>query len=210
MPVTTSAKSTCPSTCPLKESGCYAKYSFLGNAWKKLSNGETKSAMNLDGLLFAIKRLPKGQLWRHNQAGDLPHNNDLIDLDALKGLVRANKGKKGFTYTHHKPTTEHNLQALKMANKEGFTVNLSADNLESSDNYKALGVPVVVILPLGADKVSYTPKGNKVVKCPANKDKGITCATCQLCAISDRDYIIGFEAHGTAKKRVEKIALAQA
>ena len=50
----------------------------------------------------AIRKLQRGQLWRHNVSGDLPHNG-LGDIDAAKveQLVDANRGRKGYTYTHH-------------------------------------------------------------------------------------------------------------
>tara|TARA_R110000823_G_scaffold261418_2_gene382136 strand:- start:1919 stop:2668 length:750 start_codon:yes stop_codon:yes gene_type:complete len=205
-PTTTSEKDTCPDTCPLKESGCYAKYSFLGAYWKKLSNGEVENSFDFKGLLHAIKGLPKGQIWRHNQAGDLVHNSGIIDLKSLTSIVKANKGKRGFTYTHHLATPE-NAITVDLSNENGFTINWSSNNLEEADELYTREIgPVVTLLPVGADKVTMTPQGNKVVKCPANKAKNITCATCQLCAIPDRDYIIGFEAHGTAKKKVSLIA----
>ena len=97
-----------------------------------------------------------------------------------------------------------------MANDGGFTVNLSTENLADADKAYNLEIaPVVTLLPLGAAKVSYTPQNNKVVKCPADKKKGITCATCGICYISDREYIIGFEVHGTAKKSLDLIAKGQ-
>lgn len=206
-PTTTSAKETCPDTCPLKESGCYAKYSFLGSYWKKLSNGEVKNSMDFKGLLSSIKKLPKGQIWRHNQAGDLLHDNGQIDSKSLSSLIKANRGKNGFTYTHHKHDVGDNAFIVDMSNELGFTINWSSNDLEEADTIynKEIG-PVVTLLPVNAEKVSYTPKGNKVVKCPADKEKGINCATCKLCAIPDRDYIIGFEAHGSAKKKVSLIA----
>ena len=203
MPVTTSSKTTCPDTCSLKEKGCYARYSFLGAYWEKLTNGQAKNSLDFTGLLDAIRRLPKGQLWRHNQAGDLLHNSGVIDGDSLKNLVNANKGKRAIVYTHHLPSVGNNASLIKLANDNGLTVNLSSDTLEQADEYIALSIaPVVTLLQLGSDKVSYTPAGNKVVKCPADKVKGITCASCGLCALSNREYIIGFEVHGTAKKAI--------
>lgn len=206
IPTTTTSKNSCPDTCPLKVKGCYAKYSFLGAYWNRLSNGEVKTAFDFSGLLQTIKSLQNGILWRHNQAGDLLHNNGVIDKAALQAITKANKGKRGFTYTHHVMNAENAL-TVDMANDGGFTVNLSTENLSDADKAYNLEVaPVVTLLPLGAAKVSYTPQGNKVVKCPADKVKGITCATCGICYISDREYIIGFEVHGTAKKSLDLIA----
>ena len=61
----------------------------------------------------------------------------------------------------------------------------------------------------GTPNVSYTPAGYKVVACPAEKSKRVTCATCALCQKADRPYIIGFRAHGSRKKLVSKIALKE-
>lgn len=213
-PTTTTSKNSCPDTCELKEKGCYAKYSFLGGYWNKLSNGEVKNSLDFKELLHSIKGLKKGALWRHNQAGDLLHNNGVIDKPALKAIVKANKGKRGFTYTHHKPEIGDNALQIDLANEQGFTVNLSTNNLVEADKAFNLEIaPVVTLLAEDAEKVTYTPQGNKVVACPAYKNKGkgdtkktIQCVDCELCAIPDREYIIGFRAHGTAKKHIELIA----
>lgn len=206
IPTTTSSKSTCPNTCPLKDKGCYAKYSFLGKHWDSVTNGTAKNVMEFGELLKTIKALPEGQLWRHNQAGDLPHIDGKIVKSKAYLLAQANKGKKGFTYTHHDMDTGNNGKTIKALNGMGFTVNLSANDLDQADKYvdKAIA-PVVTLIGHDADKVSYTPKGRKVVACPAEREK-VTCKDCKLCSDSKRDYIIGFRAHGTAKKHVSIIA----
>ena len=71
---------------------------------------------------------------------------------------------------------------------------------------KALsGIPIVTLLPLDAPNVQYT-SGVKVVACPADKSDKISCANCGLCALSDRDYVIGFRVHGAQKKKAGIIA----
>jgi len=53
-------------------------------------------------LLDAIRNLPEGTLWRHNQAGDLySQDQETIDEDSLMKIVDANQGRCGFTYTHY-------------------------------------------------------------------------------------------------------------
>lgn len=203
IPVSMSDAQTCPDSCPLKNSGCYAAVGNLSIHWRRLGN----KGLTWPQFIKAVKALPIGQLWRHNQAGDLPGKNEEIDAKALRQLVKANEGKRGFTYTHKAPN-EKNAQAIKEANKGGFTVNLSADSLKEADTFKALGVaPVVVILPIEQKKNLLTPCGNRVVICPAVTRKGVTCSTCKLCQKQDRKFIIGFPAHGIMKKKVEKIAL---
>jgi len=155
-----------------------------------------------------VAALPEGQLWRHNAAGDLPGENNQLDTDALRALVEANQGRKGFTYTH-KPLTREIRAAIADANLRGFTVNVSCDSLEAVDSL-GLALPTVVVLPELAKgerepRVSRTPAGHRVVTCPAQY-RETNCAECGLCQRSDRQYAIGFRAHGYAHKKVSAIA----
>lgn len=202
IPVSTSSARTCPDNCSLKGSGCYAETGPLSWHWKKITNGDRGSDWTT--FLDEIKDLPNGQLWRHNVAGDLAHYNGIIDFDKLYQLYTANLGKRGFTYTHHDMMDERNQLSVYQANQAGFTVNLSADNLEQADKLADYDIgPVVAVLPSTQTKNTTTPKGRKVVVCPATQKDNVTCASCKLCAIADRTAIIGFPAHGTRKKIID-------
>lgn len=207
IPVSTSSEETCPDVCPFKASKmCYAKSGPLALHWNKVSNGVYNADLSWSTFLTKIKALRFGQLWRHNQAGDLPGVNEEIDTEKLNELVEANKGKKGFTYTH-KPVENNpkNAEAVKNANKNGFTVNLSANNLEHADELLAMNIgPVCSVVPINQTKNTVTPKGTKVVICPAAVRENVSCSTCKLCAHSERKYVIGFPAHGTKKKVMDK------
>lgn len=156
-----------------------------------------------------IAALPMKQLWRHNVAGDLPSDGKIIDSALMEKLVNANKGKRGFTYTHHSMNLESNRQEIIKAIKNGFTVNLSANTLEDADKLKSLGIaPVVCLLPADHTKKTYkTLQGNTIITCPAALDNTnqITCHTCQFCQKADRKVIIGFPVHGTCKKKASKV-----
>jgi hypothetical protein len=215
IPVSISVKDTCPDACPLKAGGCYASGGPVNLHWVRVSAGKT-------GVLWGefvklVKGLHVGQLWRHNQAGDLPGVNNVIDSQALGKLVTANKGKRGFTYTH-KPvlqgqadnaTVKANRKAIAHANANGFTINLSANNLAHADELLALGIgPVVTLLPASQVKNTVTPNGAKVVVCPATNRENVSCATCKLCQWGKREFVIGFPAHGVSTKKANAIALA--
>jgi hypothetical protein len=162
---------------------------------------------NLDDFVAKIAALPAGQLWRHNQAGDLPGVNETIDEAALIAITEANHGKRGFTYTH-KPLNDSNLRAIVNANAAGFTVNLSANNLTHADQLAETGLPVVVVLPQdvqGNVKIT-TPAGNAVVVCPATYRDDVNCKSCGLCQKADRPVIVGFPAHGSGAKKVTVVA----
>ncbi len=201
IPVSTSAAETCPTICGQYET-CYGKFGPLGLHWNKVSAGE--SGMSWLDFTAAIAALPVGQLWRHNQAGDLPGVDQVIDTDALRLLVHANKGRKGFTYTH-KPVGagyDWNAVAVRWSNRHGFTVNLSADTIAQADELKSYGIaPVVVVVPEDTDAFT-TPAGHKAIICPAQTHDNVSCDTCRLCQWADRDVIIAFRAHGTKKREI--------
>lgn len=205
IPVVGSEAVTCPDVCPFKKIGCYAKSGLTNISWSKLNKGkDSPSFVDLKELLAKIKALPIGQLWRYAVFGDLPGENGEIDGGVVKQMVKANRKKKGFTYTH-KPLTEKNLQIIREANENGFTVNLSGNSLAHADKLKKTGLPVVTVLPIGQNRNCKTPDGHTVVVCPATKSDRITCSNCGLCQMKDRGFIVGFPAHGTAKKRVEAV-----
>lgn len=202
IPVSTTTATTCPDACPFKKNGCYADGGPLAIHWRAVT--EEKRGTAWGEFCESIAALPDGQLWRHNQAGDLPGDGDAIDAAALGELVKANIGKRGFTYTH-KPATPENVQWVRAANEWGFTVNLSANSLEHADVISATGLPIVTVLPVDAPAKLETPAGRTVVTCPATYRDGVSCATCQLCARRDRKVIIGFPAHGAGKARVQRV-----
>ncbi len=199
MPVSMTGRATCPPSCAFYGNGCYAETGHINIHWKK------QTTLSLLEFCKEIRHIPARQLWRMNQAGDLPGHGETIDIPALQQITRANKNKRGFTYTH-KYTTAENLDAIQAANNSGFTVNLSANNAGHADKLADTGLPVVVVVPLDAPKVSHTPKGRKIVSCPNHFNKRITCHRCGLCQIKDRKYIIGFHPVGVRMKIVDSIA----
>lgn len=187
---------SCPPSCGMFET-CYAKSGHVAIHWRKLDS----DGHSLAELCRLIRTIPGGHLWRHNVAGDLPGTGDHIDAAALAKLARANRGRRGFTYTH-KPDTPENIAAIRAATRAGFTINLSADNGASADNLARHGLPVVVVIPDSAPKVSRTPAGHKVVHCPAENSERITCSNCGLCQLADRSYLIGFKPKGAQRRKL--------
>jgi len=165
----------------------------------------------LEVLSGGSRRLPKGELWRHNVAGDLPGHGGTINTRMLAELVEANRGKRGFTYSH-KHASRENLAAIGEANRQGFTINLSANTLKEADQLARKNAgPVVVILGSNAARstVDQTPEGRKVIVCPESYQQGIQCISCGLCADPNRTAIIGFPAHGAAFRKAELVTLGR-
>ena len=204
IPVTTSSKSTCPPSCPLKKNGCYAEAGHLSMHWHQTSIGNRGGT--LGDLCASIRKLPRHQLWRWAQAGDLPGNDGLVDEAELAQLVKANTGRLGFGFTHYDMALGNNAAAVKHANDNGFTLNLSADTLAHADELADLNIaPVACVLPIGTTKPMRTPAGRLVAICPAATHDDRQCANCAICQHTERKAIIGFPAHGSGAKKAEAV-----
>ena len=200
IPVTYSDRESCPASCPHYQSTCYAESGPARLAWNRAAG-----AAEWGEVCRRVAALPVGQLWRHNVAGDLPGAGEKVDTKALRDLVAANRGRRGFTFSHKKSAQA--LRAIRAANAAGFTINLSADDAGEADKLAATGAgPVACIVPTDCPEKSATPAGRPIVICPAQSRDNVTCATCGLCARADRSVIIGFRAHGPRTKAADEKA----
>lgn len=196
IPVVYSSRSTCPDSCAHKGAGCYAESGPIAWQWRRVD----AQGVDLAQLCESIRTIPRGHLWRYGVAGDLPGSGDSLDRQALDKIVKANKGRRGFAYTH-KLT---DLDAIRSATRQGFTINVSADSVALADKYYSLDLPVTVVVPRDVPEVTYTPEGVRIVVCPAQTRNDVTCQSCGLCAIADRPVIVGFRAHGSGAGKIEK------
>lgn len=203
MPVSMTDRSTCPNACSFKgkdpvtgkSNGCYADGGRTRMAWNTVeANGVGWTAF-CQQVATLIK---PDTVWRHDGAGDLqPCSQDKLCADSCDELTQANRGKRGFTYTHYptnsialerarKVTLEqggsvehmtndllrHNRAVVASAVLQGFTVNVSHDTLEELDSGVADVLPSVVVLPkLQPGEIEpralKTPAGRVVRVCPA-------------------------------------------
>jgi hypothetical protein len=216
--ITTSPRSSCPLACPLRKGGggeeagvCYAEHGHLGHyIWTGLDRTKAGTKISgripvysFDDLLATVRGQAPDTLWRHNQAGDLPSDDQVtISRVRLRRLTEANRGRRGFTYTHFDVMkNKENRIAIAEANQDGFTINLSADTLAEADQLAGLNIaPVTVVVPAETMENTVTPGGRKVVICPARTQENVTCATCGLCQ-RQRSAIIAFPALGPARDR---------
>ena len=191
--------------------------------WQKVTAGERGD--DWAAFLENVKsKVMKRGLWRHNVAGDLISDGVTIDAEKLRQLAQANKGKRGFTYTHHDIVNNPaNKKAIRSANAAGFTVNLSGNNPAHADQLADENAgPVVALLPVEygrAKKESLsnykkrlsklhkqTPAGRSITVCPATFLDEMDCAACGLCQNQNRAAIVGFPAHGFRTKKADAIA----
>jgi len=218
-PVSMSTMGTCPPSCKLKE-GCYATCGKLGLVWYKLTVGRLTNGVDFSEFCKRVANMgPKITIWRHNQAGDLPGTKGRLHKGRCLQLTRANVeggyNRGGYTYTHYPmfpgdvapAVAKHNANVVKEMNAGGFCVNVSADSLSDADKAYDMGIgPVAVLLPQVQAKGLTTPKGRRVVVCPAVVHENVNCVDCKLCKRIQRKVIVGFPAHGASKRKANAVA----
>ena len=202
--VSTSSRATCSPVCPFFDNGCYAETGPLLLHWRKVTTGER--GQTLQDFLASLRNLPAGKSFRHNQAGDLPHTSGRISRTFIKGMVQSVKHLRAFTYTHHDVKRGENLQLLKYANRNGFTINASCETEAQVDNTIAAGLPAVMVALSDEERTTWrTAAGNIVLVCPAQRSDNKTCADCMLCHKRGRRVAIAFLAHGTSKRKADAV-----
>lgn len=205
--VSTTSRDSCPATCPLKGSGCYAESGPLRLHWDRVSAGsydDKPRGTDLESFVSAIKTLPEGSCMRHNQAGDLPSSQGIINIHAFGLIANACHERKltAWTYTHHDLTHYGNREIVKQAPEMGMTVNASAHSQSHAAELHKQGIPSVCIVPKNEHRKTWEHDGVKFLVCPAQwSDKN--CAECKLCSVADRKCVVAFKAHGTQAKKVE-------
>lgn len=201
IPVSTSPRSTCPPGCPFLGQGCYGDGGPIAIHWAEVSAG--RRGVPWPDFLRLIRSLPAGQLWRMNQAGDLQDPDTVAGRAALRQLVTANRGRRGFTFSHH-PLTRLVVRAFRDATARGFTVNASTETVAAADAAVAAGLFAVTVVPsTDQRRFWFSPAGNRVVTCPAQLHAGVTCSTCQICHDRPASVIVAFRAHGASRRRVD-------
>ena len=221
MPVVTASKQTCPTSCPLQDNGCYAEAGPIAILWRAVTSGS--KGISFADLCRKIRRLPRGQIWRYGQAGDLPGEGDEIDGEQLGHLAAANARRPAIVFTH-KPPTASNLKHLQAAVEKGLHINLSADGLAETDELASTGLSVVTILSseygrkdgeaLQAYRArrralpSHTPGGLRIAICPATY-LNVTCVECQVCSRPrPNGTVMGFPAHANRSASVDALFMA--
>lgn len=198
MPAVMASAATCPTSCGLRGAGCYAEHGPGSIFWRALTAGTAVNQVTLEQLCHLIRALPKRIRWRYGTAGDLPPAHD----DVL-ALARANGGREAIVFTHGRQ-----YETYRAAGKLGFHINCSTDSAAHADALldEAPDMSVVTVLPSDAGRGRHrTPAGREIAVCPATYAEQVTCSTCNLCSRArPRGVIVGFPAHGTRKRMIDR------
>lgn len=205
-----SIKHTCPSSCPLKDEGCYAQTSFVGMINLRMQR-RAKGKSAIDVARSEAKAIdnsynggpvPQGRALRLHVAGD---SRTLLGTRIINKAIKRWKNRGGgsvWSYTHawkHIPREEWS----------NASVLASIQNTSEVEAARAQGYAPAIVVDYHKSDKAYQLAGSdtKFIPCP-NQTRGVGCSDCKLCFNADRLFAtnmgIAFAAHGVKKEQVKR------
>lgn len=205
-----SIKHTCPSTCPLKDEGCYAQNSFVGminQRNERRAKGQTvidvaRSEAKAIDQAYNGGPIPQGRDMRLHVAGD---SRTLAGTRILNKAVARWKRRGGglcWSYTH---AWKH------IAREEWSNVSMLASVTDTTEvaEARANGYAPAIVVPEHPSDRAFKLDGcdTKWIPCPA-QTRDVGCSDCRLCFNADRlhqgDFGIAFAVHGARKETAKR------
>lgn len=204
-------KSTCSSTCPLKDAGCYASLSYCGF----INARNERRARGADALSVARaearaiddayngKAVPAGRMLRLHVSGDSRTIKGTRVINTSIKRWKARGGGDAYSYTH---------SWAHVPRKEWSQVSVLA-SIESVDQVEAVrkqGYAPALVVPEFASDKAFKISGCETtfIPCPAQTKDDVGCSDCKLCCRSDWLYEtnrgIAFAAHGVKQKELKR------
>lgn len=205
-----SIKASCPSSCLLKDAGCYAQNSFIGMYIAKLDKqSKGLSALHIakeEARAIDTSKPPAGRDLRLHVSGDSKTigGTKIINKSVIRW--KAKGGGDCWTYTHAWKSVPRHIWSH-------VSVLASIDSIKEVSAARKQGyAPALVVDYHMSNKAYYLPNSKvKWIPCPAQtkpSGKEIGCTDCRLCFDADRLYQancgILFAAHGVKKNTINK------
>lgn len=212
-------KQSCPNSCKLKNTVCYAQTSYVGilvSRMEKEASGKSPEqiarleAKAIDDS-FKGKQIPQdgargGRDLRIHVSGDARTKRSVIALMKAAKRFVARGGGSVWSYTHAFKTIPRKLWG------SAVSVLASVENTEDAKTAREQGYTPAIVVPSypNNDKAFYMQGSDtKWIPCPATTKDNISCADCRLCMNADKLYAINagiaFAAHGARKKNLLKV-----
>lgn len=199
------SQSSCPLTCPLMGSGCYAENRGQGGRPSPFGMVDASTSQRLiigtdySTLTAELARIRAHSVVRFNVSGDYLDDTGQPDrayIDATNHAARY--GHVVLSYTHAWRILEPSWF------EDGARPQASCDGpVDVTDALAAGWAPVMV------DPDGRYPQGRRIndavcVTCPYST-RGRQCVDCRLCGRSARRSVVIFPAHGARKSRIAEV-----
>mgnify|MGYP000857668461 CR=1 FL=1 len=195
-------KQTCPDTCALKETSCYAQTSFVGmhvkRLEKKFAGYKPNHLVYLESL--EIKKVgpkAKGKPLRLHVSGDVQ------SVKSVKHLANAAEKWDGPVYSY-----THSWKNIPVKNWGKISVLASVENISDAAAALKAGYAPAIVVKHHEDEKAYMNNGIKIIPCP-NQTRDVKCQKCGLCMnsnmLKEQNAAIAFSVHGVRKKNFLKV-----
>lgn len=196
----------CPTSCQLRDNGCYAQDGHVGITVRRLDSvaagrsPEDIAQAEADAIDAAYngRRVPPTDL-RVHVSGDCATESAARLVSSAVGRWIDRGGGTAWSYTHAW------REVPRRAWGKVFVLGSATDPSDIPDILAQGYAPALVV----AERDRVTHHGIRFIPCPAQGDNGPTCVECRLCMddvrLLAKNTGISFIAHGAQKKRVLKV-----
>lgn len=205
--ITYASQVTCPSTCPLKDAGCYAELGRIGMITSKLNQSTMTAIEVAHAEAEQIRELAKVSIrpLRLHGVGDCstPESAEIVSEACLeyKGPV--------YSYTHAAAT-------VPRSSWNNVSILASCETMEQVMEAQERGYATAMVVgEHPADGKAWVDEGTgqKIIPCPQQTRLGVTCNSCRMCmddkSLLARRATIAFAAHGQRSRRVREMLKMQ-
>ncbi len=192
---------TCPTSCKLRDNGCYAQSGNVGFTVRRLEaahtglNGDTCAVLEGDEIADMAAHAPNGHALRIHVSGDATSNFRAMQL--ARGAARW-QGPV-WSYTH----AWRDVSRLSWGR---VSILASCEALGEVVAAREAGYAAALVVAHHPQdgRAFRTPEGVKVIPCPS-QTRDVKCTDCKLCwndeLLLAQGACISFAAHGATKKR---------
>jgi hypothetical protein len=195
-------EASCPSSCPLKDDGCYAQTSgFLGKLARRLNDEAEGGDANAAEVAAIDAATPKpGRALRLHVSGDCSTTVKALRLASAVGRWKARGGGAAWNYTHAWLSVHRKAWGK-------ISVLASIENPAQARYARKQGYAPALIVTEHASPKAFVRNGVRWIPCPA-QTREIGCTDCRLCFDADALYArragIAFAAHGAKRNDVKR------
>jgi hypothetical protein len=193
---TYAAQGSCPTSCPLLHSGCYAESGQVGMLAARLAAKPATPRAIARQEAAAIDTLTGALPLRLHVVGDCRTDATTRIVSAAADRYAARHDQPVWTYTHA-------WRAVDRDSWGAVSVRASCESVGEIPAATARGYRAAVIVSEHpTDGRAWNSAAGKVIPCPA-QTRDTTCRDCKLCWTSP--HTIAFAAHGQSTKKVQSM-----
>ncbi len=201
---TYATQATCPSSCKLKGSGCYAESGLVAFITRRLNRSEDAQATVEELAMHEAMAIA-------GLTGELPLRLHVVGDATTDGAAKLLSDAAAYhTNKHNQPvwTYTHAHRDVKRESWGKVSVLASCETVEETKVAMSKGYAAALVVDHHESDKAYVVDGVKLVPCPQQTGRAENCVACKLCWKADRllamGAVIAFSVHGQQVKKAKQ------